>query len=231
MAILDRIALVSNLRQARPRWYRAELRPKSWLDGVTLQGVDMSDDVRLALFDREFVMNVGDSPLPEKDLPVTRWLDPGWTPKRPAKTTFHCFDEDAIAEVMRLVTFKTCAFCRTPMYEFPKDFQPGIVLLCDSCGYWGGRGTREWGYGPCNTRGILGRYRPLTGYDGIPADVLLRHLRRHPEGMRELSPRKAEQFVMDLLKEALNCDVKLMGGVKDHGVDGFALRRSRLCRR
>lgn len=140
------------------------------------------------------------------------------------------WDAATNAEVLRLMRERTCAYCRSPMRSL--SGVEGYALLCAQCGYWGGRGQRHGG--PYNRiapgeadenryrKGTLGRVR-YVDLDSAEVQTkhLIEYLRRVPDAMFELSPLKAERFVMDLLREALECEVRPVGGSNDGGVDGF----------
>ena len=187
---------------------------------------------RIAFFDRYMTFHCDFSEEPAQDNlqdSPSDWAadfsDPEWVE---ASGVWKIKDKRTVKEVQRLMRFRTCAFCRTPMYEFPENFQSGTILLCRRCGYWGGHGQRDWGVhqtGP--RRGVLGRYRSLKPLDDQNTDVLLTHLRRHPKDMPKISPRRAERFVADLLSDVLQCESRLVGGVKDGGVDAYLVGETR----
>jgi hypothetical protein len=122
-------------------------------------------------------------------------------------------------EILRLMADPTCRYCCEQMRDV--GGVDGRVLLCPRCGYWGGRGTR-FDMGPLNLRGVLGLVH-LVDLDSLELTIgeLVGYFREVPDALFELSPFKAERFVMDLLKEALDCEVRPIGGRKDGGVDGY----------
>jgi hypothetical protein len=201
---------------------------------------------RLAVFDQKLTFNIAGSGVePVTDAPSAwayraeppywrcwRWTSGDdrtydmadivaarWGPKRRSKCEWYVADPRASAEVLRLMKFRTCPFCRTSMIEVDIYGSDGVVLLCTTCGYWGGRGTREEGLGPFNTRGVIGRYRLLKPLDANTTELLMSHIRRCPKAMHSLSPSRGERFVADLLRDLLNCEVRLVGRPKDNGVD------------
>lgn len=142
---------------------------------------------------------------------------------------FKIIDPRANREVHRLTQFRTCAICRAPMTQV-SQIDDEVLLLCTDCGYWGGRGFRDWN-SHCHLvpmRGAIGRYKTIANLDEASSDYLISHLRRFPQTMTDLSPFRAEKFVADLLKDYLDCEVHALGGRKDGGVDGFILANDKI---
>lgn len=77
-------------------------------------------------------------------------------------------------------------------------------------------------------RGVIGRYKSLLDLDEASTDYLVSHLRRYPEAMTQISPFRAEKFVVDLLKDYLGCEVQALGGRKDGGVDAYILANDKI---
>lgn len=129
-------------------------------------------------------------------------------------------------ELKRLTTFKTCPICRSATSSLPGLLQRESIQVCLKCGYWGGIGFRDWNshQHPHPRRGVIGRYRPLEPLSAQATEYLVSHLRRYPEQLPKISSGRAEGFVMDLLSDYLNCETRVLGGVKDGGVDGYVLR-------
>ena len=106
------------------------------------------------------------------------------------------------------------------MASRPKDFNEQI-FVCLKCGFWGGRGSRmDNVYETTPLRGVLGIYKPLMPLNELKTEYLVSHLKKHPDQLPNIGSKRAEQFVMDLLSDYLNCEVKPIGGFKDKGVDG-----------
>jgi hypothetical protein len=177
-------------------------------------------DLRIPVFDDYIVFNIGNAVEIDSDIPIPEWMSGDWKPPEGRLEA----GKAAKLEVFRLTTFKTCPFCRTAMTRVCEGEQPGILLVCESCNYWGGRGTREWGAGAADNRGTLGRYQFIKDAEAVPMDGLLRHFNNHPKDLYSLSPFKAEEMVIAIIKEALDCDARLIGGVKDNGVDGVIVK-------
>lgn len=57
----------------------------------------------------------------------------------------------------------------------------------------------------------------------VPLDVLTRHLRMKFEDVRFIHPRTFETLCRDVLSEHFDCDVRLTGYSKDHGVDLYVI--------
>jgi hypothetical protein len=105
------------------------------------------------------------------------------------------------------------------MTKVNMEFDLRLLLVCTSCNYWGGKGTRP--HPGSQKRGLLGRYSFISNPDSVPLERLLNHFRTHPTDLLSLSPRKAESIVAAILKEVLDCEVRLVGGVKDDGIDAL----------
>jgi hypothetical protein len=188
---------------------------------------------RLAKFERCLTVNVEDSPGENPDDPgvwaatfsAPSWRAHDWGAQGKPKQMWTIDDNRVKAEIHRLMVHKTCPLCRVGMYEFPADFQiSGTILLCRRCGYWGGRGTREWGNGPFNGRGVIGRYERLSSIDDAGFAALVMQFVRERASMLRMSPTRAERFTVDLISDALDCETVPLGGVQDGGVDGYIVK-------
>jgi len=100
------------------------------------------------------------------------------------------------------------------------------VYVCCTCGYWAGIGFREWNmhHHAEPARAAIGRYLPLQPLDSLTSEILITHLRRSPRDMASLSPKRAEQFIADLLARVLDCEVRHVGQPADGGVDAYVVR-------
>lgn len=129
-------------------------------------------------------------------------------------------------EVKRLVAYKTCPICRAKTSKVLSSVEDEDIQVCVKCGYWGGIGFREWNSHQHQypLRGVIGRYKALDPLSAQTTDYLVSHLRKHPKDLPNISPRRAEGFVMDLLSDYLNCETRVLGGVKDGGVDGYIVK-------
>ena len=109
------------------------------------------------------------------------------------------------------------------MAKRDKDFNE-TILVCLYCGFWGGRGSRmDNVHESIPLRGVLGIYKPLRPLKDLDTRNLIHHLKRHPSDLTKINPRRAESFVVDLIGEYLDCEVKPIGGTKDKGVDGYVM--------
>jgi hypothetical protein len=142
---------------------------------------------------------------------------------------FRISDARANLEVHRLTQYRTCAICRSPMTQV-SEIEDEALLLCAECGYWGGRGFRDWNshLHIIPMRGVVGRYQPIANLDDASTNYLVSHLRRFPERMFGVTPFRAEKFVADLLADYLDCEVYQLGGRKDGGVDAFVLANDKI---
>ncbi|RSK38932.1 restriction endonuclease [Hymenobacter perfusus] len=133
-------------------------------------------------------------------------------------------DRRAIDEIHRLLKFQTCPICRAQMAARERDFNESL-FVCLRCGFWGGRGSRmDNVHEGIPFRGVLGFYKPLKPLQELSTEYLVTHLKRFPDALPKIGPKRAEKFVMDLLSDYLNCEVKPIGGFKDKGVDGYIIK-------
>ena len=77
-------------------------------------------------------------------------------------------------------------------------------------------------------RAVFGKYTPIEPLDDADSTYLVTHLRRFPEAIKDISPQRAEKFVVDMLSDYLQCEVRPLGGVKDGGIDGYILKGDKL---
>jgi hypothetical protein len=192
--------------------------------------MDLTESPRIALFDDWWPIHMGTEQVSlDRDSPDdwARLLgDPAFkfAGDSGGERYFKIDDPRANREVHRLTQFRTCAICRKSMTQV-SDIEDEVLLLCTDCGYWGGRGFREWNSHShaIPLRGVIGRYKPVADLDDVSTGYLVSHLRRFPEAMTKISPFRAETFVADLLRDYLDCEVHALGGRKDGGVDGYIL--------
>lgn len=182
----------------------------------------MREKLRIPVFEQEFLFNIRNEIDPIKDEPNFKWIDQNWEPEIKSQFVGGQYDSIAEQEVFRLLKFKSCPFCRTKMDELKPKYDLGIVYVCRNCFYWGGRGTRPGG--PTNTRANLGRLSFLQNPDEVRLELLINHLNQNIERLYNLTPSQAEKLLPSVLKDYLDCDVKVIGGVKDGGIDALALR-------
>lgn len=137
-------------------------------------------------------------------------------------------DKRAINEILRLLKFRTCPVCNSVLDRREPDFYE-TILVCLKCGFWGGRGSRmDNVHEPIPFRGVLGIYRPLTPLKDQDTQDLVMQLKRNPDGLTKIGPQRAERFIVDLIGDFLNCEVKPIGGTKDKGVDGYIIRNDKI---
>lgn len=192
--------------------------------------VPMKESPRIAVFDDWLPFHMGiDQRYPESDDPIV-WSEfinnPRFelTGESEGRKSYRLNDLRAINEIHRLLKYHTCPICRSRMTQRAKDFNE-IIYVCLTCGYWGGRGSRMDNvyHDRVPLRGVLGMYKPLEPLSNSATEYLVTHLRKFPEELPRIGPRRAEQFVMDLLADFLKCEVRLAGGSKDKGVDGYVI--------
>lgn len=181
----------------------------------------MRSNLRIPIFDKEFLFNIRNEINIEKDEPDFRWIDSEWKPEIKSKYIGGQYDSIAEREVFRLLKFKTCPYCKSTMEELKPMFDLGVVYVCKLCFYWGGRGSRPGG--PQNNRGNLGRLNFVSNPDDVKLELLLNHLNENIERIYNLTPRQAEKIIPIILSDYINCEVKSIGGTKDGGIDALAI--------
>lgn len=185
---------------------------------------------RIAIFDNWIPFHIGNEIYyPEMDNPIN-WSEFMNAPKFEltadfgSKSYYTLNDRRPINEVHRILKYHTCPICRSSMEKRQQDFNEQL-FVCLSCGFWGGRGSRmDNVYEKIPLRGVLGIYKPIKPLKDLETDYLITHLRRFPNQLPNIGPRRAEKFVIDLLSDYLKCEVKPIGGTRDKGVDGFVLK-------
>lgn len=178
--------------------------------------------IRIPIYNGEYLFKVRPDIIIEADDPDMRFYDPSRTPEISSNKIGLTYDSIANKEVMRLMKYKTCAYCREPMLEVVTVGDHGIVLFCKNCFYWGGRGART--FGPVDARGILGRIDFVSNPDEAQIDAVINHLNADIDRLYDLTPRQAEKILPAVLSDYLKCEVKAIGGTKDKGIDALAIR-------
>ena len=181
----------------------------------------MRDNLRIPVFEKEFLFNIHDEINIEYDEPNYKWIDPDWEPEIESNLVGGQFDSTAQEEVFRLLKFHTCPYCKSNMEALKPMCDVGIVYVCKLCFYWGGRGTRPGG--PTNTRGNLGRLSFVSNPDEVKLELLIKHLNENIERIFSLTPRQAEKLMPTILSDYLKCEVKAIGGTRDGGIDALAI--------
>jgi len=189
---------------------------------------------RIAIFDEWIPFKMGFKTNPNiTDNPIN-WSEFTNNPKfklntHPTANEYLLDDERAINEIYRLTKHKTCPICRCKMKEEnPIDHQS--IFVCLKCGFWGGRGSRFDNIlmEGIPSRGVLAFYKPFKPLAEQQSNYLISHLRKHPKELPNIGPKRAEKFVLDLIKESFDCEVKAIGGTRDGGVDGYILNNDEI---
>jgi ribosomal protein L37AE/L43A len=189
---------------------------------------------RIAIFDDWIPFHIGTEIVePNKNEPIN-WSEFINSPKfhltyeKDTVKEFSLNDNRAVNEIHRILKFQTCPICENKMAKRPSDFNEKI-FICLKCGYWGGRGSRMDNiYEKVPLRGVLGIYKPLKPIKELSTDYLVTHLRKFPNELPKIGPKRAEKFVIDLLGDYLKCEIKPIGGTKDKGVDGYVLKNDKI---
>ncbi|WBX72938.1 restriction endonuclease [Tenacibaculum pacificus] len=188
----------------------------------------MREQLRIPVFEKEFLFNIRNELIVKIDEPNNKWIDTDWRPENDGwdpdlKRHLLGLQYDSIAEneVFRLLKFRTCPYCRTSMEKLVLPENLGIAFVCKNCFYWGGRGTRPGG--PTNTRGNLGRLNFISNPDDVKLELLINHLQQNVDRLYNLTPRQAEKLMPSVLSDYLKCEVKGIGGTKDGGIDALAI--------
>lgn len=132
---------------------------------------------------------------------------------------------------------KICSFCHSNCtainYYCDKNSQgehtPQYIYMCPLCGFWFGRGTREYNIGPAWGKFIFGKvnYLPIDSTK-INTEQLICYLNDNKSHLTKINPFKAEDVVCEILKDYLDCEVRKIGGRKDGGIDGYVLKGDKL---
>lgn len=192
--------------------------------------------IRVAVFDEWWPVRYNkDHPVPIKDEPSdwAKLMDsPQLSPpsQMNGKLYYQVQDSRVLDELQRIDTFQTCPICRNRVTLRDTLVEDEKIFVCLSCGYWAGIGFREWNshHHAEPLRGAIGRYSSIQPLDQAQTEYLVTHLRRTPKDLTKISPKRAETFVMDLLTDYLGCEVHVLGGVKDRGIDGYILRGNKM---
>jgi restriction system protein len=123
------------------------------------------------------------------------------------------------AEAVAAIKTRTCRFCSTPLTRLD-HWQNDMLLVCNECGYWAGRGTRIGG--PADNRVVRG-VLDFIDLNEATLEQLLLSISSLPDRLRRMDPFRAEKIMADLLAEHLDCEVRPVGGRRDGGVDGYIL--------
>jgi len=181
----------------------------------------MRNNIRIPIFNREFLFNVYNEIFVDEDIPDCRWIDHQWKPEISGNNIGSLYDTAAEHEVFRLLKFRTCAYCREKMDKI-NPISGGVAFVCKNCFYWGGRGTRPGG--PSNTRGNLGRINFVKNLEEAKLEQVISYLNQNIDRLLGLTPTEAEKLLPEVLKDYLNCEVKAFGGTRDGGIDAMAIR-------
>lgn len=126
----------------------------------------------------------------------------------------------------------TCSYCRGPTVlvdslsdDASKDTMPTYFRQCGTCGFFFARGTRDYAEGPAWGRFMLAKVllEPLNS-PAIDTQSLIRFLNANNKYITTINPFKAEDVVVELLRDFLGCEIRKVGGRKDGGVDAYAVR-------
>ncbi|WP_035643543.1 restriction endonuclease [Flavobacterium sp. ASV13] len=183
----------------------------------------MRKDIRLPVFEKEFIWNVKNEIEVIADEPNLKWIDSNWRPYSILSKDSFSYDPVAENELFRLLKYNTCAYCREKMTKLQEPVSgPADVYVCKTCFYWGGRGTRPGG--PTYTRGNLGRMSFINNPEDAKLELIINHINSYSEKLYDLTPQQAEKIMPIVLSDYLNCEVIAFGGTKDKGIDALAIR-------
>jgi hypothetical protein len=146
------------------------------------------------------------------------------------------FDEkynQALSTGRAILSHTLCPYCRSRLGKKQKEkaiVSNGCwninIRHCDACGWWctvedyevleGG----EAGYLVVNS--ILKKFK--TSDLGVPVRELRNHLKKHPEALFNLHPRKFEELIAGVFSDFFKCEVELTAQTRDGGVDMYLVR-------
>jgi hypothetical protein len=97
------------------------------------------------------------------------------------------------------------------------------TLLRFKCGWWlyHYKDGSDGAYGELATGAILKRF--LIDSMALPVEALNHHLTSRFGQLRHVAPRKLEEWVAGLVRDYLDCEVRLTSCTRDGGVDVYAL--------
>lgn len=102
----------------------------------------------------------------------------------------------------------------------PDDY----VALCGLCGFYFGKGEKDYMGGPWGLRGVVGliTYKDLGELE-VESGELIGVLNEYPEWIKHVDPFKAEELVCKLLHDVYGWEVARVGGRRDKGIDALAI--------
>lgn len=153
-----------------------------------------------------------------------------------------CFDttedirsRETFVAISRL---QTCKYCNARLRREGKShwIRNAVyhrrVKYCRNCGWWTGQDeykavagyatSDEGEWGTSLVEGIL-RYFDVDSLE-IPLEVLRSHIRKKPEILYKIHPRKLEELVGSIFSDFFDCEVKLTAQTVDRGIDLLAIR-------
>lgn len=188
----------------------------------------MRENIRIPVFNKDFLFNIYDKIEITDDIPDVRWIDQNWKPQKNCDYVGPRYDPIAMYEINRVLKYRTCPYCRTLMKNISKypgeDIFDNVVLVCENCFYWAGRGASGDDPLSIHNRGILSRINFVENPDDEKLNILINYLNNNINRLVDLTPRQAEKLLPSVLSDYLKCEVMAFGGVKDKGIDALAIR-------
>ena len=129
-----------------------------------------------------------------------------------------------------------CVYCESETVrisalsdEPEKDSTPVYFRQCGRCGFYFARGTRGYADGPAWNRFMFGTVT-LEEVDSATIDThqLIRFLNKERAHITSINPFKAEDVVVELLRDFLQCEIRKVGGRKDGGIDAYAIKGDKI---
>lgn len=125
-----------------------------------------------------------------------------------------------------------CPYCKSQLnivHECNRDYNDVFgkifVSVCHNCGWWESsdeciieHGEENWYRArEIRRRGLLREFS--VGGCELPLETLRSYIRKRPDILRDIHPKKLEQLVGAVFGEFMNCEAINLGGPNDGGVD------------
>lgn len=186
----------------------------------------MRSDIRVPVFNKSFLFNMYDNINVIEDVPDSRWVDQSWKPEVDSNYVGPRYDKVAMQEIHRVLKYKTCPYCRTPMRNLAKYDDYNTVFVCDKCFYWAGKGVSGDDFLSIQNRAILSLINFVQNPDDVDLGIMINYLNNNIDRIFDLTPRQAEKIVPIILSDYMKCEVLAFGGVKDKGIDALAIHNN-----
>jgi restriction system protein len=126
-----------------------------------------------------------------------------------------------------------CPYCRSQLGAKAKEkaisgnaWYDIRIKHCDNCGWWCADQACELMEGPpldyTAIKSVLKKFR--VGDLDVPIRDLREHLKKRPEALLDLHPRKFEELIASVFSDHFKCEVELTARTRDGGIDMYLIR-------